>query len=55
MLHFSYDPALITLSIAIAVFASYTSLDLASRVNAAGGHRRAAWLIGATITLGGGI
>jgi PAS domain S-box-containing protein len=55
MLQFSYDPALIALSIAVAVFASYTSLDLASRVNAAGGHRRAAWLVGAAVALGGGI
>jgi PAS domain S-box-containing protein len=55
MLHASHDPALVALSIAVAVFASYTSLDLASRVNAAGGRGRSAWLIGAAVALGGGI
>ena len=55
MLHASYDPALVALSIAVAVFASYTSLDLASRINAASGRGRAAWLIGAAVALGGGI
>ncbi len=55
MLHASHDPALVALSIAVAVFASYTSLDLASRINAAGGRGRAAWLIGAAVALGGGI
>jgi PAS domain S-box-containing protein len=55
MLHASYDPALVALSVAVAVFASYTSLDLASRINATGGRGRAAWLIGAAVALGGGI
>src|SRR5882724_9609641 len=55
MLHASHDSALVALSIAVAVFASYTSLDLASRINAADGRGRAAWLIGAAVALGGGI
>src|SRR4030095_7001433 len=55
MLHAPYDPALVALSVAVAVFASYTSLDLASRINATGGRGRAAWLIGAAVALGGGI
>ena len=55
MLHASHDSALVALSIAVAVFASYASLDLASRINAAGGRGRAAWLIGAAVALGGGI
>ena len=55
MLHASHDPALVALSVAVAVFASYTSLDLASRVNVAGGRGRAVWLIGAAVALGGGI
>jgi len=55
MLHASHDPALVALSIAVAVFASYTSLDLASRIDAAGGRGRSAWLVGAAVALGGGI
>jgi len=55
MLHASYDPALVALSIAVAVLASYTSLDLASRINAAGGRGRSVWLVGAAVALGGGI
>jgi PAS domain S-box-containing protein len=55
MLHASYDPALVALSIAVAVFASYTSLDLASRIDATGGRGRTAWLVGAAVALGGGI
>jgi len=55
MLHASYDPALVVLSIAVAVFASYTSLDLASRIDATGGRGRTAWLVGAAVALGGGI
>nr|WP_279602457.1 MHYT domain-containing protein [Methylobacterium sp. E-005] len=32
MVHTGYDPVLVALSIAIAVFASYTALDLGGRV-----------------------
>ncbi|WP_019905059.1 MHYT domain-containing protein [Methylobacterium sp. 77] len=54
MVHTGYNPALVALSIAIAVFASYTALDLASRVRAAPG-RRLAWIGGAALAMGGGI
>src|SRR6202023_2555437 len=51
----SYNYALVTLSVLIAVFASYAALDLASRVTAAGGWTRAAWLLGGAGAMGTGI
>ncbi|MFN6500192.1 MAG: MHYT domain-containing protein [Nostoc sp. DedQUE01] len=50
-----YDPRLITLSIAIAIFASYTALDLAARVTAAKASAKVAWLIGGAMVMGIGI
>ncbi|MCC0808489.1 PAS domain S-box protein [Methylobacterium sp. W2] len=55
MVHTAYNPALVALSIAIAIFASYTALDLGSRVNGASGGRRFAWIGGAALAMGGGI
>jgi PAS domain S-box-containing protein len=54
-LHGSYDPVLVTLSVAIAVLASFTALDLAGRMNAAGNRGRTFWLVAAATALGGGI
>lgn len=50
-----YDVRLITLSIAIAVLASYTALDLAGRVTAAKASAQVAWLIGGAMVMGIGI
>lgn len=50
-----YDQRLVALSIIVAVFASYTALDLAGRVTAAFGRSRLAWLIGGAIVMGVGI
>lgn len=50
-----YDPALVTLSIFIAIGASYTALDLASRMRAASSWPRRVWLAAASIAMGGGI
>jgi len=50
-----HDLRLITLSIAIAVFASYTALDLAARVTAAKASAKVAWLIGGAMVMGIGI
>ncbi len=55
IMHAAYDPALVTLSIAIAVFASYTALDLGSRVRTAVLGLRWAWIAGAALAMGGGI
>src|SRR5690242_10235572 len=51
----SYNYALVALSILIAMFASYAALDLASRVTAAHGWTRAAWLLGGAGAMGTGI
>jgi PAS domain S-box-containing protein len=50
-----YNPALVALSIAIAIFASYTALDLGGRVRSADPKLRFAWLAGAAVAMGGGI
>ncbi|MFY9291429.1 MAG: MHYT domain-containing protein [Methylorubrum rhodinum] len=50
-----YNPALVALSIAIAVFAAYTALDLGGRVRGATATARLAWLTGAALAMGGGI
>jgi len=51
----SHDPVLVALSILIAALASYTALDLATRMRAASGQARRAWLVAAAIAMGGGI
>jgi signal transduction histidine kinase len=55
--HIFHDhaPALVALSIAIAVLASYAALDLAARIRAATGMTRRAWLTSAALAMGGGI
>jgi PAS domain S-box-containing protein len=50
-----YNPNLVALSIAIAILASYTTLDLAARVTASTGGHRLAWLTGGSIAMGTGI
>ncbi len=51
----SYNYALVSLSVLIAVFASYAALDLAGRVTAAGGWTRTVWLLGGAGAMGTGI
>ena len=51
----SYDPLIVTLSIVIAIAASYAALDLAGRVTANRGGPFAAWLAGGSIAMGIGI
>lgn len=50
-----HDPVLVALSILIAALASYSALDLATRMRAASGRARRAWLAAAAIAMGGGI
>jgi PAS domain S-box-containing protein len=50
-----HSPALVALSILIAVLASYTALDLATRMRAAHGVAVKAWLAGAAVAMGGGV
>ena len=54
-LNTGYNPLIVALSIVIAVFASYTALDLGSRVRHAALEMRWAWLAGAALAMGGGI
>src|SRR5258708_31184206 len=51
----SYDYRLVTLSVVIAIFASYAALDLAGRTTAASGRVRLVWLAGGAIAMGVGI
>src|SRR6266852_2022852 len=50
-----YDYRLVALSVLIAVFASYTALDLAGRTTAASGRVRLTWLAGGSTAMGVGI
>ncbi len=50
-----YDPGLVTLSILIAIFASYTALDLSRSVAVTRGRARLAWLWGGAFAMGAGI
>ncbi|WP_376093579.1 MHYT domain-containing protein [Roseomonas sp. CCTCC AB2023176] len=51
----SHDTTLLVLSVLIAMAASFTALDLASRVRASSGWGRSAWLAMAAVAMGGGI
>lgn len=51
----TYNPALVGLSFVIAVFASYTALDLGGRIRMATGWISAVWVASAAVAMGGGI
>jgi len=51
----TYDPRLVTLSIILAIFASYAALDLTGRVTASHGRARLFWLFGGATAMGLGI
>ena len=53
--HGTHEPALVVLSILIAIVASYTALDLGGRIRAGAGRAQYAWLLTAAIAMGGGI
>jgi len=55
MLSTNYNAGLVALSIAIAVLASYTALDLASHLSRLSGWVRRYWLVGGALSLGVGI
>lgn len=55
LVHGVHDRVLVMLSVAIAVAASYTALDLAGRVRASEGNHRTSWLATASVAMGGGI
>ena len=51
----AYNTSLVALSVLISVLASFTALDLGSRVQAATGSSRIAWLSAAAAAMGAGI
>lgn len=51
----THDHLLVMLSVAVAIFASFTALSLASRIRASHGRVRNFWLAAAAVSLGGGI
>jgi NO-binding membrane sensor protein with MHYT domain/CheY-like chemotaxis protein len=51
----TYSPWLVLASILVASLASYTALDLASRIAASRGAAARAWLVGGAISMGTGI
>jgi NO-binding membrane sensor protein with MHYT domain len=53
--HMSHDGPLVLLSFAVALFASYTALDMGTRLRRAAGKARKLWLLGSSVVLGGGI
>ena len=50
-----HDPKLVVLSVAVAVIASYTALDLAERVSSRRGRAAWLWLLGGAAAMGTGI
>jgi len=50
-----YNPALVVVSIAIGIMASYVALDLSGRLHRARGHTRLVWWFGGSIAMGVGI
>src|SRR5713101_2678399 len=54
-LHSSYDYRLVALSVLIAIFSSYSALDLGGRTAASRGRARLIWLIGGATAMGVGI
>lgn len=51
----SYDPALVTLSVGVAMLAGYAALDLTDRVHAASRLQTGIWLAAGALILGSGI
>jgi PAS domain S-box-containing protein len=50
-----YNPALVVLSVLIAILAPYTALDLGARVRVTTGRASKAWIAAASVAMGGGI
>ena len=51
----TYSHWLVLLSILVAILASYTALDLATRITASQGRIAKAWLVGGAFSMGTGI
>ncbi|MCL1481802.1 EAL domain-containing protein [Marinobacter sp. M3C] len=55
MLESSYNEVLVACSIIVAILASYTALNMASRVTSASGRTAVLWLVGGSFAMGFGI
>ena len=55
MLESSYNEVLVACSIVVAILASYTALNTASRVSSASGRTAVLWLVGGSFAMGFGI
>jgi signal transduction histidine kinase len=53
-MHFSYNPSLIAMAIAVSTFGAFVALALTDRVRQATGAAVAAWLLAAAVAMGGG-
>src|ERR1700691_524900 len=51
----AYDPTLVLLSMGVATWASFVSLDVAARIWSSGGWVRLGWIVAAATAMGGGI
>ena len=51
----THDGSLVVLSFAVALLASYTALDMGTRLRRATGKARKVWLAGSSVVQGGGI
>ncbi|BAY90472.1 MULTISPECIES: MHYT domain-containing protein [unclassified Tolypothrix] len=51
----TYDIRLLVFSVAIAMLAAYTALDLTGQIRTASGYARIGWLFGGAIAMGTGI
>jgi len=56
-MHGYYDPSIVALSVAVAIIASYTALDMAGRVSASDSTPRKSWiwLVAGAVSMGTGI
>src|SRR5688572_9032634 len=50
-----YQPELVALSVAVAIFTAYVALDLAGQQKGASWAARWSWLAGSAVAMGGGI
>src|SRR5690606_21173363 len=55
MLSVSYNNALVVISVLVAILASYTALNMASRVSSSQGKTAVFWLVGGSFAMGFGI
>src|SRR3984957_17669677 len=51
----AYDPTLVLLSMGVATWASFVSLDVAARIWLSGGWARLGWIVASATAMGGGI